>query len=73
MVFETASRTYVVVLDSDLFGNWSVKRSWGGKNDHLNGGRVTVVESFEAGLALLERIARTKCKHQYRCVSASTA
>lgn len=65
LTFESEARIYVAVLDEDMFGTWSVVRSWGGKGDRFNGGRVTVVASFEEGLAALKRISRAREKQGY--------
>ena len=62
------SRFYTAVLDRDLFEQWTVTRSWGSTKSGQGGGRVSVVESFEAGLALLQTIARRREKHGYRVV-----
>ncbi len=50
------TRFYTAVLDRDLFGQWTVKRSWGSSRNGQGGGRLTVVESYEAGVALLKAI-----------------
>lgn len=50
------SRFYTAVLDQDMFGQWTVTRSWGSTKSGQGGGRVSVVESFEADLALLQVI-----------------
>lgn len=60
------SRFYTAVLDQDMFGQWTVVRSWGSTRNGQGGGRVSVVESFEAGLRLLEAIRRRREHHGYR-------
>lgn len=40
-------------LVQDLLGCWMVVQSWIGKNGRRNGRKVVMVESHEAGLALL--------------------
>ena len=55
--FSSPGRTYEVVLTQDLFGQWTVIHSWGGKQSY--------VESFEAGLAALQAIARKREKGGY--------
>jgi hypothetical protein len=64
--FTWQTRFYTAALDRDMFGQWTVTRSWGSTRNGQGGGRVTVVESFEAGVALLEVIAkrRERCGYQ---------
>lgn len=64
--FASEHRTYSVALDRDLFDQWSVMRSWAGKGDNLRGRRITHVDSFEAGLAMLHAITRRREKVGYR-------
>ncbi|GAB3549456.1 hypothetical protein GCM10027343_31240 [Noviherbaspirillum agri] len=64
--FTSDNRTYSIALDRDLFDQWSVTRSWGGKHSNLRGSRITHVDSFEAGLALLQAISKRREKVGYR-------
>ena len=64
--FTWHTRFYTAVLDRDLFGQWTVKRSWGSSRNGQGGGRLTVVESYEAGVALLGVIWRRREKLGYR-------
>lgn len=59
------SRFYTAVLDRDLFGQWTVTRSWRSTRNGQVGGRMSVVKSFEAGLALLQVIRRRRERHGY--------
>jgi hypothetical protein len=63
------SRFYTAVLDRDLFDQWTVVRSWGSTRNGQGGGRVSVVESFEAGLTLMRAIRRRRERHGYRLVN----
>lgn len=60
MRFTSKTRHYTVILDQDLLQDWTVTQSWSGSSTQRGGGKITPVESFEAGLHLLETIAR-KC------------
>jgi hypothetical protein len=64
------SRFYTAVLDRDLFDQWTVIRSWGSTKSGQGGGRVSVVESFEAGLALLQAIRRRRERYGYKVDSS---
>lgn len=63
--FTWHTRFYTAVLDRDLFGQWTVKRSWGSSRNGQGGGRLTVVESYEAGMVVLAAIARRREKLGY--------
>ena len=67
--FTWHTRFYTAVLDRDLFGLWTVTRSWGSTRNGQGGGRVTVVETFEAGMAVLQVIRRRREKLGYQTVS----
>lgn len=64
--FTSENRTYSVALDRDLFDQWSVTRSWAGRQTNLRGRRITHVDSFEAGMAMLQTIARRREKSGYQ-------
>ena len=63
--FTWGTRFYTAALDRDLFGQWTVTRSWGSTRNGQGGGRVTVVESYEAGMVLLGVIRRRREKVGY--------
>lgn len=66
LTFTWRTRFYTAVLDRDLFGQWSVTRSWGSSRNGQGGGRVTVVDDFESGLALLKTIKGRREKMGYQ-------
>jgi hypothetical protein len=61
--FASETQVYTAILDRDLLGDWTVMQSWGGKSNQRGGGKVTPVESFEAGLQLLQAIAKRRGRH----------
>ncbi|MET0963257.1 MAG: WGR domain-containing protein [Noviherbaspirillum sp.] len=63
--FTWHTRFYTAVLERDLFGQWTVTRSWGSTRNGQGGGRMTVVESFEAGVEVLRVIAKRREKLGY--------
>ena len=67
--FVWQSRFYTAVLDQDMFGQWTVTRSWGSTRNGQGGGRMSVVENYEAGLTLLQVIRRRREKLGYQTVS----
>jgi hypothetical protein len=45
--FAWHSRFYTAVLDQDMFGQWTVTRSWGSTRNGQGGGRWSGVDSRE--------------------------
>jgi len=68
MQFVSESRVYTTLLDQDLLGDWTVMQSWGGKGSQRGGGKVTHVENFEAGMELLQAIAKRRARNGYSLV-----
>lgn len=68
MQFVSETRIYTTLLDQDLLGDWTVMQSWGGKGNQRGGGKVTHVKDFEAGLRLLQAIAKRRIRHGYNLV-----
>lgn len=68
MQFISETRVYITLLDQDLLGDWTVTQSWGGKGNRRGGGKVTHVENFEAGLQLLQAIAKQRQRYGDRLV-----
>jgi len=62
------ARCYQVFLDRDLFGDWTLIKVWGGTGS--NRGRIhsTGVASYEAGIELLDGIARRRTQRGYKPV-----
>ena len=71
LIFTWRTRFYTAVLDRDLFGQWSVTRSWGSRRNGQGGGRVTIVSDFDSGLAVLRAITRRRVKMGYQASDAS--
>lgn len=69
MDFASAMRTYSVALEHDLFGQWIVTRSWGGKRNNMRGSRVTHAPSFEVGLAMVRAAAKRREKYGYQLLA----
>lgn len=67
------ARYYKVFLDQDLFGDWIVIKVWGGIGS--NRGRIhsTGVASYEAGIELVDEIARRRAQRGYASVTSGDA
>jgi hypothetical protein len=69
--FESPTRIYNAMLLQDLFEQWMVIQSWGGKGNLRGGGKITHVDSFEAGMAMLASIAKRREKRGYTIAPGS--
>jgi hypothetical protein len=65
VTFASDSRLYCIILDQDLFDQWTVIQSWGGKHNQRGGGKSIAVESFERGMTLIESIAKRRKARGY--------
>ena len=63
--FKSADRMYSVMLEKDLFGDWIVVQSWGGRFSRRGGGMTQVVARFEEGIALLQKISQRRQQRGY--------
>jgi hypothetical protein len=66
--FASNGRIYSAILTQDLLEDWTVIQSWGGKHNQRGGGQITHVPTFEAGVAMLQAIAKRREKHRYRVI-----
>ena len=69
LCFASDDRIYNAILTPDLFEQWMVMQSWGGKGHMRGGGKIIHVGSFEAGLAMLDVIKKTRAKRGYKPVN----
>ncbi len=63
--FRSDDRIYTAVLTQDLFDQWMVIQSWGGRHNQRGGGKTCHVDSFEDGLAMMQAITKRREKHGY--------
>ncbi|WP_295542114.1 WGR domain-containing protein [uncultured Thiohalocapsa sp.] len=63
------ARYYQVFLDQDLFGDWTLVKIWGGIGSNRGRMHSTGVESYEAGIELVDEIARRRSQRGYTCAS----
>ncbi|MFE8034041.1 WGR domain-containing protein [Thiohalocapsa marina] len=59
------ARYYRVVLEQDLFGDWSLIACWGALHSRRGGMRVTALPSLDAGVAALDGIAKRRRQRGY--------
>ena len=66
--FKSATRLYVVALVQDLFQDWVLMQSWGGRFSQRGGGRIHAVRNREEGIVQLQRVMRQRFAHGYALV-----
>jgi hypothetical protein len=54
-----------VFLDQDLFGDWTLIKVWGGIGSNRGRMHSTGVASYEAGIGLVDEIARRRARRGY--------
>ena len=62
------ARYYQVFLDQDLFGDWTLIKVWGGIGSNRGRMHSTGVASYEAGVELVDEIARRRARRGYASV-----
>lgn len=60
--FTAPDRIYAMALNQDLLGHWCLMLSWGGKGIVRGGGKIVLLENYEAGLAMLQTLTRRREK-----------
>ncbi len=64
------ARYYQVFLDQDLFGDWTLITAWGGIGSNRGRMHSTGLASYEAGIELVDEIARRRAQRGYASVTA---
>ncbi len=59
------ARYYLVVLDRDLLGDWTLIKIWGGIDSNRRRMHSTGVASCEAGVELVDEIGRRRAQRGY--------
>jgi hypothetical protein len=66
--WETKTRYYTVYLRQDLFCEWILERSWGGRYNRRGGEKVVLCSSYQDGLGRIEKLYKLKQKHRYEVI-----
>ena len=66
--WHSETRYYCAYLYQDLFGDWIVNRSWGGRYNELGGAAYQVFENRETAEEALSDIAKTRQKRAYSLI-----
>ncbi len=68
-VHPVKTRYYQVHLDRDLFGDWTLRKVWGGIDSARGRMHNTGVPSYDDGIEQIREIAKRRNQHGYRSVS----
>jgi hypothetical protein len=63
------ARYYQVHLARDLFGDWTLRKAWGGTGSHRGRMHSTGVASYADGIAQVRAIAKRRTRHGYLSVA----
>ncbi len=63
--WQTSQRWYSADLTQDLFGQWQVRTSWGGRFNRIAGEQSKTVEGPEEGVKLLQATAKRRQQRGY--------
>lgn len=61
----TKDRYYHVSVNLDLFGRWSVVKSWGGRHNRLGSSEALAIECLNDADMLLSAIEKQRIKRGY--------
>jgi len=59
------ARYYQAHLVQDLFGDWTLRKVWGGRGSRLGGMSLSGVASYEAGLEELDKLSKRRSQRGY--------
>ncbi len=63
--FESESRYYTVILQQDLFHEWSLIKVYGGRYNKLGNYRIESCDSYEEALNRIEEIKKRRKARKY--------
>lgn len=61
----TKDRYYHVSVNRDLFGRWSMVKSWGGRHNRLGGSESVPIDHYEDSLGMVQAIERQRARRGY--------
>ena len=63
--FESKYRYYIVILQQDIFHQWSIIKCYGGKNNKLGNLIIQSCNSYDAAINEIEEIKKIRKAHKY--------
>ena len=70
--FESKDRYYTVILQQDLFHEWSIIKCYGGKDNKLGNMIIESCNSYQDGTDKIEQIKKTRRSRKYVLKKAKT-
>ena len=64
-IFETKGKYYIVILQQDLFHEWSIVRIYGSKKDKRGNTLIKGCSSYEDALKKIEKIKKVRKTRKY--------
>lgn len=64
-------RYYSADLEQDLFGEWVLNCRWGSLRSQRGGVKITAVQSWEEGRAMIDALAKRRCKRGYQIAASN--
>ena len=63
--FESKDRYYIVILQQDLFHEWSIMKCYGGKENKLGNLIIESCDSYDAAINEIEQIKKIRRRRKY--------
>ncbi|WP_236869768.1 hypothetical protein [Candidatus Bandiella numerosa] len=63
--YESRDRYYIVILQQDLFHEWSIVKCYGGKENKLGNCVIESGYSYEEAINRIKAIEKTRKAHKY--------
>jgi len=63
--FESKDRYYIVILQQDLFHEWSIIKCYGGRDNKLGNLIIQSCNSYDEAINEIEEIKKTRKAHKY--------
>ena len=70
--FESKDRYYIVILQQDLFHEWSIIKCYGGKDNKLGNMIIQSCDSYQDAANKIEEIKKTRRSRKYTLKKTNT-
>ena len=70
--FESKDQYYIVILQQDLFHEWSIIKCYGGKDNKLGNMVIESCNSYQDGTDKIDQIKKTRRSRKYVLKKAKT-
>ncbi len=63
--WQTEQRYYIATLEKNLFGEWEVRKYWGGRGTRLGGKQTLPVPTYEEGKQHMQKVEKERKQRGY--------